>query len=154
MTDRERAHEATTGVRTPVPFEVYQAGLYLHGTRADLREGDLLVAGRESNYHSGRLMNHIYFTETLDAAVWGAEMATGEGPGRIYVVEPTGDFHDDPNVTDKKLPGNPTRSFRSTAPLRVVREIRDWQGHSPEQLEAMRAGLASLRARGADVIED
>jgi rifampin ADP-ribosylating transferase len=138
----------------PVPFEVYRPGAYLHGTRADLAEGDLLVPGRESNFESGRLMNHIYFTETLDAAVWGAEMAAGDGPGRVYLVEPTGDFEDDPNVTDKKLPGNPTRSFRSRAPLRVVGEVVDWVGHSPEKLQAMRDGLAALRAEGRAVIYD
>ncbi|HEY0888016.1 MAG TPA: NAD(+)--rifampin ADP-ribosyltransferase [Nocardioides sp.] len=140
--------------RQPVPFEVYAEGVYLHGTKADLVAGDLLVAGRESNYEAGRLMNYVYFTETLDAAVWGAEFALGDGPGRIYLVEPTGEFEDDPNVTDKKLPGNPTRSFRSRHPLRVVGEVTDWVGHSPEQLQAMREGLAALRARGEAVIYD
>lgn len=137
-----------------MPFEVYADGAYLHGTKADLVAGDLLVPGRESNYESGRLMNYVYFTETLDAAVWGAELALGDGPGRIYLVEPTGEFEDDPNVTDKKLPGNPTRSFRSRHPLRVVGEVTDWVGHSPEQLQAMRDGLAALRARGEAVIYD
>ena len=140
--------------RQPVPFEVYADGAYLHGTKADLAAGDLLVAGRESNYEAGRLMNYVYFTETLDAAVWGAEFALGDGPGRIYLVEPTGEFEDDPNVTDKKLPGNPTRSFRSRHPLRVVGEVTDWVGHSTEQLQAMRDGLAALRARGEAVIYD
>ncbi|MGZ6740571.1 MAG: NAD(+)--rifampin ADP-ribosyltransferase, partial [Nocardioides sp.] len=115
-----------------MPFEIYREGAYLHGTKAELAVGDLLVAGRESNYEAGRLMNNIYFTETLDAAVWGAELAQGEGPSRIYLVEPTGEFEDDPNVTDKKLPGNPTRSYRSREPLRVVGEITDWTGHDPE----------------------
>src|ERR1044072_7189119 len=94
-------------MREPVPFEVYEAGVYLHGTKADLAAGDLLVPGRESNFEAGRVMNYVYFTATLDAAVWGAELAGGEGRGRIYVVEPTGEFEDDPNVTDKKFPGNP-----------------------------------------------
>src|SRR3954453_5341647 len=107
----------------PVPFEVYRDGVYLHGTKADLAEGDLLVPGRESNFENGRLMNHVYFTATLDAAVWGAEMAAGEGRGHVYVVERTGDVEDDPNVTDKKLSGNPPRSFRSRDPLRVVGEV-------------------------------
>ncbi|MEP9365468.1 NAD(+)--rifampin ADP-ribosyltransferase [Nocardioides sp. CN2-186] len=138
----------------PVPFEVYREGVYLHGTKADLAVGELLVAGRESNFEAGRIMNYIYFTATLDAATWGAELALGDGPGRIYVVEPTGDFEDDPNVTDKKHPGNPTQSFRSREPLRVVGEITDWVGHPPERLQAMRDGLAGLRARGAAVIED
>jgi rifampin ADP-ribosylating transferase len=140
--------------REPVPFEVYEAGLYLHGTKAELAVGDLLVPGRESNFEAGRMMNYIYFTATLDAAVWGAELARGEGRGRIYIVEPTGEFEDDPNVTDKKFPGNPTRSFRSREPLRVVGELRDWVGHSPEKLQAMRDGLDELRRRGAAQIED
>ncbi len=138
----------------PVPFEVYRDGIYLHGTKADLAVGDLLVAGRESNFEADRIMNYIYFTATLDAATWGAELAAGDGPGRIYVVEPTGAFEDDPNVTDKKHPGNPTQSFRSREPLRVVGELTDWVGHSPDKLQAMRDGLAGLRARGAAVIED
>src|SRR6476661_7790775 len=132
----------------PVPFEVYEPGVYLHGTKADLAVGELLVPGRESNFEAGRMMNHIYFTATLDAAVWGAELAAGEGRGRIYVVEPTGAFEDDPNVTDKKLPGNPTQSFRSREPLLVVRELEDWVGHSPEKRQAMLDGLAALRERG------
>jgi rifampin ADP-ribosylating transferase len=138
----------------PVPFEVYQPGVYLHGTRADLEIGELLVPGRESNFEAGRVMNHVYFTATLDAAVWGAEFAVGDGRGRIYVVEPTGDFEDDPNVTDKKLPGNPTQSFRSREPLRVMGELVDWVGHSPDKLQAMRDGLDALRQRGAAQIED
>lgn len=140
--------------REPVPFEVYEEGVYLHGTKADLTVGELLVPGRESNFEAGRLMNYIYFTATLDAAVWGAEFAAGEGRGRIYLVEPTGDFEDDPNVTDKKLPGNPTQSFRSREPLRVVGELVDWVGHPPERLQAMRDGLEALRRRGAAQIED
>jgi rifampin ADP-ribosylating transferase len=138
----------------PVPFEVYGDGVYLHGTKADLAVGALLVPGRESNFEAGRLMNHIYFTATLDAAVWGAELAAGDGRGRIYLVEPTGEFEDDPNVTDKRLPGNPTRSFRSREPLRVVGEVVDWVGHPPEKLQAMRDGLDALRRRGAAQIED
>ncbi len=101
----------------------------------------MLVSGRESNFENGRVMNYVYFTATLDAATWGAELATGDGPGRIYVVVPTGEFEDDPNVTDKKFPGNPTQSFRSREPLRVVGEIVEWVAHSPEKLAALRAGL-------------
>jgi rifampin ADP-ribosylating transferase len=140
--------------KEPVPFQVYEAGVYLHGTKADLAVGDLLVPGRGSNYERGRVMNHVYFTATLDAATWGAELAAGAGPGRIYVVEPTGDFEDDPNVTDKKFPGNPTQSFRTREPLRVVGEVVDWVGHSSEKLQAMRDGLASLRQQGSAQIED
>lgn len=137
--------------REPVPFEVYEPGVYLHGTKADLAVGEMLVSGRESNFENGRVMNHVYFTATLDAATWGAELATGDGAGRIYVVEPTGAFEDDPNVTDKKFPGNPTQSFRSREPLRVVGELVDWVGHSPERLAAMRAGL---QRTGRGPIED
>ena len=138
----------------PVPFEVYEEGVYLHGTKADLAVGELLEAGRESNFERGRTMNYVYFTATLDAAVWGAELAAGEGRGRVYVVEPTGEFHDDPNVTDKKFPGNPTQSFRSRQPLLVVRELENWVGHSTAKLRAMRDGLEELRRRGAATIED
>jgi rifampin ADP-ribosylating transferase len=140
--------------REPVPFEVYEAGVYLHGTKAALGVGDLLAPGRESNFEAGRVMNYIYFTATLDAAVWGAELAAGEGRARIYIVEPTGDFEDDPNVTDKKFPGNPTQSFRSREPLRVVGELVDWIGHPPEKLEAMLTALAALQRDGKAQIED
>jgi rifampin ADP-ribosylating transferase len=140
--------------REPVPFEVYEAGLYLHGTKADLAVGDLLVPGRESNFEAGRVMNYVYFTATLDAAVWAAELAGGEGRGRIYIVEPTGELEDDPNVTDKKFPGNPTQSFRSREPVRVVGELVDWVGHPPEKLEAMRSALAALQRDGKAQIED
>lgn len=138
----------------PVPFEVHPDGVYLHGTKADLAVGELLVPGRESNFEAGRVMNYVYFTATLDAAVWGAELASGDGRGRIYVVEPTGAFEDDPNLTDKRFPGNPTQSFRTREPLRVVGELVDWIGHPPEKLEAMRASLDGLRERGEAQIED
>jgi rifampin ADP-ribosylating transferase len=138
----------------PVPFEVYQDGVYLHGTKADLAVGDMLVPGRLSNFEEGRLMNFVYFTATLDAATWGAELAAGEGRGRIYVVEPTGEFEDDPNVTDKRFPGNPTQSFRSREPLRVVGELVAWVGHSPQKQQAMRAGLDALKRQGEAKIDD
>ena len=140
--------------REPVPFEAYEAGLYLHGTKADLAVGDLLVPGRESNFEAGRVMNYVYFTATLDAAVWGAELAGGDGRGRVYIVEPTGEFEDDPNVTDKKFPGNPTQSFRSREPVRVVGELVDWVGHSPAKLDAMRTTLDALQREGKAKIED
>lgn len=140
--------------REPVPFEVYQVGVFLHGSKASLAVGDLLVPGRESNFENGRTMNYVYFTATLDAAVWGAELASGEGRGRVYLVEPTGPFEDDPNLTDKKFPGNPTQSFRSRAPLRVVGELTDWVGHPAAQLQAMRDSIEALRRRGAAHIED
>lgn len=140
--------------RAPVPFEVYQPGGYLHGTKADLAIGELLVPGRESNFEPGRVMNYIYFTATLDAATWGAELAAGDGRGRIYIVEPTGGFEDDPNVTDKKFPGNPTQSFRSLEPIRVVGELLDWVGHPAAALNAMRESVAAALARGTSAIED
>ena len=140
--------------REPVPFEVYQAGVYLHGTKAALQVGELLLPGRESNFEVGRTMNYVYFTATLDAAVWGAELASGQGRGRVYRVEPTGPFEDDPNVTDQRFPGNPTQSFRSRAPLRVVGELTDWVGHSDATLQAMRDGIEALRRDGAATIDD
>lgn len=138
----------------PTPFEVHESGAYLHGTKADLAVGDLLVPGRFSNYEEGRVMNHVYVTQTLDAAVWGAELAKGDGRGRVYIVEPLGALEDDPNVTDKKLPGNPTRSYRTREPVRVVGEITDRTGHTHEQIQAMREVLEDLKRRGLDVIYD
>ena len=138
----------------PVPFEVYEPGVYLHGTKADLAVGEMLVPGRVSNFEDDRVMNHVYFTATLDAAVWGAELASGDGRERIYIVEPTGTFVDDPNLTDKRFPGNPTQSYRTRHPLRVVAELDNWEGHAPVALQAMLDGLASLRAQGRDLIED
>lgn len=140
--------------QTPRPFEVHPSGAYLHGTKADLQVGDLLVPGRASNYEEGRTANHVYVTLTLDAAAWGAELAVGEGRGRIYVVEPTGGVEDDPNVTDKRFPGNPTRSYRSRKPVRVVGELTDWVGHDPEQVATMRANLARMRQEGRAEILD
>jgi rifampin ADP-ribosylating transferase len=140
--------------REPEPFEVYEPGVYLHGTKADLAVGEMLMPGRESNFEEGRMMTYVYFTATLDAAVWGAELAVGEAHGRIYIVEPTGAFEDDPNLTDKRLPGNPTQSFRSREPLRVVGELTDWVGHSPDKVQAMRDGLEALERQGVAHIED
>ncbi|MGY4711208.1 NAD(+)--rifampin ADP-ribosyltransferase [Mycolicibacterium sp. CBM1] len=139
---------------TPKPFEPHGSGAYLHGTKADLAIGDLLAPGHRMNHDRERRANHIYFTQTVDAAAWGAELAVGEGRGRIYIVEPTGALEDDPNVTDKRLPGNPTRSFRTREPVRVVGEITDWVGHSPDELARMRAALADLARRGLDVVYD
>lgn len=139
---------------SPVPFQVYEAGTYLHGTKADLVPGDLLVPGHASNYEEGRVSRNVYVSQTLDAAVWAAELAAGDGPGRIYTVEPTGALEDDPNVTDKKLPGNPTRSYRTSDPVRILSELKGWAGHSPQQIKAMRDGLADLRRRGIATILD
>lgn len=126
---------------------------FFHGTRADLKPGDLITVGHQSNFAEAGPLSWVYFTGTLDAAIWGAELAAGSGPERIYVVEPTGPFMDDPNLTDKKFPGNPTLSYRSRNPLRVIAEVTKWQGHSPEQLQQMKEGLARLKAQGADIID-
>jgi len=138
----------------PTPFEVHESGALLHGTKAQLNIGDLLVPGHLSNFEPGRVMRHVYVTQTLDAAAWGAELAVGDGPGRVYIVEPTGVLEDDPNVTDKRFPGNPTRSFRTREPVRVVGELTDWTGHTSEQIQAMKDGLADLNRRGVAVIYD
>ncbi|MCD9153487.1 NAD(+)--rifampin ADP-ribosyltransferase [Aeromicrobium duanguangcaii] len=129
-------------------------GPFFHGTKAVLFPGDLLEPGRRSNFGENRTAGHIYFAATLDAAVWGAELSVGEGRGHIYRVEPTGAFEDDPNLTDKKFPGNPTRSYRSTQPIRVVEEVRDWEGHPPEVLQHMLDSLAAMKERGEVVIDD
>ena len=129
-------------------------GPYYHGTKADLTPGDLIAPGFRSNYGSRRQAAFVYLTATLDAATWGAELAAGEGRGRIYVVEPTGPIEDDPNLTDKRFPGNPTKSYRTRHPLRVTGEIREWEGHSPDALRAMRDHLEQLKARGIEAIEE
>jgi rifampin ADP-ribosylating transferase len=126
--------------------------IFYHGTKADLRTGDLLEAGYGSNYVD-RTLGHIYFSASLDAATWGAELAQGEGRGRIYTVEPTGTFEDDPNLTDKRFPGNMTMSYRSSDPLRITGEVEDWVGHTSEQLQTMRDNLTRLKDQGAEVID-
>jgi len=128
--------------------------IYYHGTKADLNIGDLIEVGFTSNYGTKRKSKYIYLTETLDAATWGAELAFGDGKERIYIVEPTGYIEDDPNVTDKKFPGNPTKSYRSKHPFKVVGEVTNWQSHSPEQLETMRNHLKKLKEMGIEAIED
>jgi len=127
--------------------------IFYHGTKADLEVGDLITPGFGSNFVD-RQLKHIYFTATLEAATWGAELAKGDGRGRIYIVEPTGEFEDDPNLTDKKFPGNITASYSSSDPLRVIGEVEEWMSHSPEQLQAMRDGLARLKEEGAAEIEE
>jgi hypothetical protein len=128
--------------------------LYYHGTRAALLPGDLIAPGYNSNYGSRAPARFVYITETLDAATWGAELAVGDAPGRIYTVEPTGPIEDDPNLTDKKFPGNPTRSYRTRDPIRVTGEVRDWVAHAPEQIQAMKAHLEALKRQGIEAIED
>lgn len=127
---------------------------FFHGTKADLKPGDLIETGINSNYGSNKQAKYIYLTATLDAAIWGAELANGDARERIYLVEPTGPIEDDPNLTDKKFPGNPTKSYRSLHPFRVVGEVIHWQGHAPEQVKAMKEGLAKLREQGIEAIED
>ena len=125
-----------------------------HGTKADLEPGALIVPGYSSNYGARKKAAWVYLSATLEAATWGAELALGDGPARIYIVEATGAIEDDPNLTDRKFPGNPTRSYRSREALRVTGEITDWQGHTPEQLQIMHAHLARLRELGVEAIED
>lgn len=126
---------------------------FFHGTKADLGIGDLLVPNYGSNFGSGTPLSWIYFAGTLEAAVWGAELAAGDGRERIYVVQATGPFEDDPNLTDKKFPGNPTRSYRSRHPLEIVGEVVGWRGHPVEQVQAMREGVARLLAEGAEILD-
>lgn len=132
----------------PIPEPLY------HGTKADLQQGDLIQPGFKSNYGQQKKANYVYLSATLDAAIWGAELALGDGPGRIYIVAPTGPYEDDPNLADKKFPGNPTKSYRSRDPLRVVGEVSEWQGHAPELLATMKANLERLKSLGIEAIED
>lgn len=137
-----------------VTGEITQWSLY-HGTRADLKPGDLIEPGYTANFGSDvRKANHVYLARTLDAAIWGAELAKGEGPCRIYVVEATGPIEDDPNLTNRKFRGNPTKSFRSRKPLRVTAGITDWQGHPPESIKAMKDGIERLERLGLAHIDD
>jgi hypothetical protein len=126
---------------------------YFHGTRADLQHGDLIAVGYSSNFREGAGLSWVYCTGTLDAAIWGAELAAGSGAERIYLVEPTGAVEDDPNLTDKKFAGNPTLSYRSREPLRVVGEAVKWQGHTAEQVRQMKEGLERLMREGAEIID-
>lgn len=127
---------------------------FYHGTKAQLKHGDLIEPGFSSNYGKRNKAKYVYLTETLDAATWGAELAVGEGPGRIYIVEPIGAFEDDPNLTNQKFPGNPTKSYRTAHGLRVIGELKDWQHHSPEQLQTMKDRLELLKQQGIEAIED
>jgi Rifampin ADP-ribosyl transferase len=126
---------------------------FFHGTRANLKPGDLIVVGNRSNFTDVQPLSWVYFAGTLDAAIWGAELAAGTERERIYVVEPTGPTMDDPNLTDKKFPGNPTLSYRSRDPLRVIAEVAMWQGHSPEQLQQMKDNVARAKAEGRNIID-
>ena len=130
------------------------AQTFFHGTKVDLTIGELIEFGFNSNFGKRNNAKYIYLTATLDAAIWGAELALGEGRERIYLVEPTGPIEDDPNLTDKKFPGNPTKSYRSKHPFKVVGEITIWQGHSPEKVKAMKDGLTRHKEQGIEAIED
>ena len=130
------------------------APTFFHGTKVDLPVGGLLSPGYASNFGQRKMARWIYFAATLDAAVWGAELALGEGPDRIYVVEATGPYEDDPNLTDKKFQGNPTRSYRSADPVRILGEVTGWQGHAPDRLQAMRQAVARAASEGIEAIED
>ncbi|MES2380926.1 MAG: NAD(+)--rifampin ADP-ribosyltransferase [Bacteroidota bacterium] len=134
----------------PTPF----AQTYFHGTKADLKVGDFIAVGFNSNFGQRVNAKYIFLSATLDAAIWGAELAIGEGPGRIYLVEPTGPIEDDPDLTDKKFPGNPTKSYRSTQPFKVVGEVSIWQGHPTEQVKAMQDALAKLKEQGINSLND
>jgi hypothetical protein len=152
--------EADGAAWVPVTLDScdHVVGPFFHGTSRDLAIGDEIVAGQGSNYHEGRVANHVYFAALLEPAIWGAELAVALGGGtgreRIYVVEPTGPFEDDPNVTNKRFPGNVTRSYRTRHPMRIIAEVEHWEGHSPEVVQGMLDNIARLRADGLDVIED
>ena len=128
---------------------------HYHGTRADLKPGDLIAPGQKPNFgNRDRSTRYVYFARTLDAATWGAELAEGSGPGRIYIVEPTGPIEDDPNLTDKRYRGNPTKSFRSRAALRVTGEVKEWKGHAPAAVQAMKDHLQRLEDQGVEPLDD
>jgi len=137
---------SSADTETPQPF--------FHGTRADLCVGDFIAPGFTSNYGSRRKANFVYLSATLEAAIWGAELAVGEGRQRIYIVAPTGAIEDDPNLTNKKFPGNPTKSYRSQEPLRVIDEVTEWRGHSAEAVRAMRDRLEELKSQGVEAIDE
>lgn len=148
--DQTRKNEPKTSGQGATPF----AQTYFHGTKADLKVGDLIEAGFNSNYGQKKNAKYIFLTATLDAAIWGAELSSGAGRERIYLVEPTGEIEDDPDLTDKKFPGNPTKSYRSTQPFKVVGEVSIWQGHSAEQVKTMLEHLEKLKEQGIHSLND
>lgn len=158
MVGTEAGDESTR--RVPVTFASHDhvSGPFLHGTKVALRPGDELVPGYGSNFQADRVLRHVYFTTLESTAAWGAQLAMAlaglEGHGHVYAVEPMGPFEDDPNVTDKRYPGNPTASYRSHHPLRVLHEVEGWTPHPPSAVETMLESLARLRAEGRDVIVD
>ena len=160
MSDSKPTMGADGSIHVPVTHENCEhiEGPFFHGTKSALAVGDELVPGNRSNFEDGRVSNNIYFTALVDTAAWGAELATalaGSGErGHIYVVQPLGPFEDDPNVTNKRSPGNPTQSYRTRHPLRIIGTVDSWEGHDPEVLKAMLDRLALLREQGLDLIED
>ena len=150
LTMEQNNNEQKSGGQGTTPF----AQTYFHGTKVDLKVGDLIEVGFNSNYGQMKTARYIFLSATLDAAIWGAELAFGEGHGRIYLVEPTGEIEDDPDLTDKKFTGNPTKSYRSTQPFRVVGEVTSWKGHSIENVEAMKSALEKLKEQGINSLND
>ena len=150
MALEETKDEQLVTVQGSTPF----AQTYFHGTKADLKIGDFIKVGNNSNFGLRKNANYIFLTATLDAAIWGAELAVGEGRERIYLVEPTGQLEDDPDLTDKKFPGNPTKSYRSTQPFKIVGEVTKWQGHPALQVKAMQETLAKLKNLGINSLND
>ncbi|MFC4164263.1 NAD(+)--rifampin ADP-ribosyltransferase [Epilithonimonas zeae] len=143
-------HHNIPNLGNPTPF----SQTYFHGTKADLQLGQLIEPGKTSNFGKRKNAKYIFLSATLDAAIWGAELAVGEGRERIYLVEPTGEIEDDPDLTDRKFPGNPTKSYRSTLPFRIVGEVSIWKGHQKEQVESMKTALAKLKDDGVDSLND
>jgi rifampin ADP-ribosylating transferase len=146
----QNKNEKITNEQGATPF----SQTYFHGTRADLKVGDLIDIGFNSNYGQKKNAKYIFLTSTLDAAIWGAELAFGDGRERIYLVEPTGQIEDDPDLTNKKFPGNPTKSYRSIHPFRVVGEVTNWKGHPIEQVKKMKENLEKLNEQGINSLND
>jgi hypothetical protein len=142
--------ETNTNGAKATPF----SQTYYHGTKAEIKLGDYIKVGFNSNYGQRKNAMYIFLSATLDAAIWGAELAAGEGPERIYLVEPTGAIEDDPDLTDRKFPGNPTKSYRSIYSFKVVGEVASWQGHKKEEIKAMKDGLARLNEQGIESLND
>lgn len=149
MENKEQNRHKSSG-QNATPF----AQTYFHGSKADLKIGDFIETGFNSNFGDRKNAKYIFLTATLDAAIWGAELSSGEGRERIYLVEPTGELEDDPDLTDKKFPGNPTKSYRSVHPFRVVGEVTVWQGHPAGQVQAMKEHLKKLREEGIISLND
>ncbi len=150
LKEHKKGSEQKPSGQGATPF----AQTYFHGTKAELKVGDLIEVGYNSNYGQQKNAKYIFLTGTLDAAIWGAELAFGDGQERIYLVEPTGEIENDPDLTDKKFPGNPTQSFRSTQPFRVVGEVTIWQGHATEQVKTMKDHLEKLKEQGINSLND